>query len=116
LYVKAGLATTAHPPVPVEFSLRWGFKEMNAFLRDLFPKLFVYLGESCPEVLTVPPESDTAGIPLDSIEWPYELVTCFRGKFSSIEAIDYPTAADYYRKSATQSSRAWREKVIHLGM
>jgi len=90
---------------------------MNVFFRNLFPTLFDYLGESCPKVLTMRAEDDAIGEPLDSVKWPYQLVTAYCSRLSPLETIKYPTALVYQEKSSTsQSTRAWKEKVIHLGM
>jgi hypothetical protein len=113
MYVKAGLATASFPATAVELNLQWGFKEMNTFLRTTFPQLFGYLSISCPGVLTVEADDD---VPLGSIEWPYKLITCLRGKMSLVETIEHPTATDYYHKSATQPSRPWKEKTLHISV
>jgi hypothetical protein len=120
LFARAGLSTPILQE-PVSFDLTWGRKQMNAFLRDLFPRLFTHFAQSCPEVLTIPSEADDTGTDnLDSVNWPYVLISSHRNQIKLLPTgVDHsPTAQECFDKSTNRSSQAkvwWKERTIHFG-
>ena len=76
-WVAAELVVEANPDDDsgIVFQLTWGAKEFNSFLRDLFPALFMYLGQKNPKVLEIGKEPDNVGVKRINYSWPYVLLS-----------------------------------------
>ena len=95
-WVKAGLAVEApaEDDTGITFPLEWGTKQFNAFLRDLFPRLFEYLGTTNPSFATLPNEPDATGKRRVEYSLPYVLLFKVRKNYSVVDAT-HPSAVKY---------------------
>ena len=76
------------------FQLGWGTKQFNAFLHNLFPKLFAYLGTTNPGFAALPDKSDKNGMMWVEYSLPYVLLFKVRKTYSIINTT-HPDATKY---------------------
>jgi len=95
-WVQAGLAVeaSAEDDRGITFQLEWGTKQFNDFLRNLFPRLFTYLGTTNPGFATLPNESDATGKRRVEYSLPYVLLFKVRKNYSVVDAT-HPNATKY---------------------
>jgi len=87
-WAKAGLAveTPTEDDRGITFQLEWGTKQFNAFLCNLFPQLFDYLGTTNPGFVTLPDEPDIVGKRRVEYSLPYVLLFKVRKNYSVVDA------------------------------
>lgn len=129
-WVQAGLAVeaSAEDDSGITFQLDWGTKQFNAFLRNLFPRLFAYLGTTNPGFATLPNEPDTAGKKRVEYSLPYVLLFKVRKKYTVIDTT-HPNAVKYMdvanglkdsrledgQKDGSKKSASFRAKSLFFG-
>jgi hypothetical protein len=118
-WVSAGLAVEAasDDDSGIVFQAHWGTKEFNAFLRNLFPQLFKYLGTFVnPHALEVEQEPDNVGKKRIDYFWPYVLLKKDRKRYEPIDNT-HPTATTFHDNlSGDTKHSSFRGKGIFLGM
>jgi hypothetical protein len=116
LFCTAGLATDPLSNIPLRFDNNWGSKEMNAFLREMFPRLFSHFAKTFPEILTIKAEPNNIGTLLEDIIWPYTITLKYCTKLEVFPTIKHPTGAIFLVKSSScATGGSWSERVIYLG-
>jgi len=127
-WAEAGLAveTPAEDDRGITFQLEWGTKQFNAFLRDLFPRLFDYLGTTNPGFAALPNEPDTTGKRRVEYSLPYVLLFKVRKNYSVVDAT-HPNAAKYMevanglkdgedgQKDGSRKNSSFRAKSLFFG-
>jgi len=126
-WVQAGLAVEAPAKdnSGITFQLKWGTKQFNAFLCDLFPRLFAYLGTTDPSFATLPNEPNATGKKRVEHSLPYVLLFKVRKKYSMVDAM-HPNVIKYMevanghledsQKDGSKKNLSFRMKSLFFGM
>jgi len=115
-WVNAGLSNEADDSPGFSIQLDWGAKQINAFLRSLFPVLFGHFDSTIPGFQDIPDEPDSTGLKKLNYQLPYVLLEKNRRSYRLVDET-HPTAEMYqeHMTSGKTKTAGFRSKILFFG-